>query len=394
MTEAEIVTADTLAADTVAAQLSAAVAVVVSRAGDPPPGADEAVAEAGGDVLLVGEGTRAALDRLSCARRAWLLETGPGLRPGSLARSLARLVPDSPLVVLPASVDGRDLAPRLAARLRRPLLAGATRVGLAEGPHGVEVSAMLGRLDGRLELPVRLDAPAVATLLPGIGPASPARLETVTVLDPPAHLADAAAAAEAPAAAAAAAAADAADADPAPLDVEVLEVLEPDPSTMDLAEATRVLAAGAGLIRPGTSEAAGRAVFEVLVGVAAALGGSAGATRVVTDAGWAGFERQIGTTGVAVQPQLYLAFGISGATQHTGGIGAPQHVVSVNTDPSCPMTAMATLGLVADAPAVLRELADRLGVPVPDAARELLAAADPLPTNPFRDLTPVTEVTA
>ena len=52
-----------------------------------------------------------------------------------------------------------------------------------------------------------------------------------------------------------------------------------------------------------------------------------------------------------------MAFGISGAAQHVGGLGAPEHVVSVNTDPSCPMTLMADLGIVADAPAVLAVLA-------------------------------------
>ncbi|MFO7251456.1 MAG: FAD-binding protein, partial [Actinomycetes bacterium] len=85
-----------------------------------------------------------------------------------------------------------------------------------------------------------------------------------------------------------------------------------------------------------------------------------------TDAGWAGHDRQIGTTGVAIDPDLYIAFGVSGASQHTGGLGSPRHVVSVNTDPHCPMTAMADLGLVTDARALLVELARRLGVAVPE----------------------------
>jgi electron transfer flavoprotein alpha subunit len=89
-----------------------------------------------------------------------------------------------------------------------------------------------------------------------------------------------------------------------------------------------------------------------------------GATRVVTDAGWVGHERQIGTTGVVVDPRLYVAFGISGAVQHTSGLGDPQHVVSVNLDPHCPMMALADLAVVADASAVLRALADQLGLSV------------------------------
>ena len=57
-----------------------------------------------------------------------------------------------------------------------------------------------------------------------------------------------------------------------------------------------------------------------------------------------------------------MAFGISGATQHVGGLGSPRHIVSVNTDGACPMTAMADLGLVTDAWALLVELARRFGV--------------------------------
>jgi len=157
-------------------------------------------------------------------------------------------------------------------------------------------------------------------------------------------------------------------------------VLEPDPATMDLADATRVLAGGAGLAS-GAPDDRARATFELLIRVAAALGASAGATRVATDAGWIGYERQIGTTGVAVHPDLYVAFGVSGATQHVGGLGDPRHVVSVNIDPSSPMTAMADLGLVTDGPELLIELARRLDVEVPAG----VAAAAPGATGGTHD---------
>ena len=90
--------------------------------------------------------------------------------------------------------------------------------------------------------------------------------------------------------------------------------------------------------------------------MAGALGASMGATRVITDRGWVGHQRQIGTTGVVVDPTLYVAFGISGAVQHTAGLGTPDHIVSVNTDPHCPMMQLADLAIVADANAVLDEL--------------------------------------
>jgi electron transfer flavoprotein alpha subunit len=147
---------------------------------------------------------------------------------------------------------------------------------------------------------------------------------------------------------------------------------------MDLADATKVLSGGAGLVPRGATDDQARAVFSLLADVAAALGGSAGATRVVTDAAWMGYDRQIGTTGVAIDPELYVAFGVSGATQHVGGLGTPRHVVSVNTDPSCPMTAMANLGLVADAGSVLLELAGRLGVSVQEQVQEVLRGRHPV----------------
>jgi electron transfer flavoprotein alpha subunit len=88
---------------------------------------------------------------------------------------------------------------------------------------------------------------------------------------------------------------------------------------------------------------------------------SVGATRVITDRGWVGHERQIGTTGVIVEPQLYIAFGISGAVQHTSGIGQPRHIISVNSDPHCPMMQLADVAVIADANSVLDELVARIG---------------------------------
>ncbi|MDQ3390530.1 MAG: FAD-binding protein, partial [Actinomycetota bacterium] len=90
---------------------------------------------------------------------------------------------------------------------------------------------------------------------------------------------------------------------------------------------------------------------------AAALGASIGTTRVVTDRGWLPHQRQIGTTGVVVDPELYMAFGISGAVQHTTGLGDPDHIISVNTDPHCPMMQLADVAIVADANEVIAELA-------------------------------------
>ncbi len=141
-------------------------------------------------------------------------------------------------------------------------------------------------------------------------------------------------------------------------DVTVDELLPPDVTTMDLSEAPRILGGGAGL------ESAER--FVQLEAVAARLGASMGATRVITDRGWLDHSRQIGTTGVVVDPRLYLAFGISGAVQHTAGLGQPDHVISVNVDAHCPMMELADLAVVADANATLDELDRRLAALMKD----------------------------
>jgi len=316
-------------------------AVVVVRDGQLPAGAAETVAEAGGAVLVVGPGAGKAADGLDAASRIWLAEV-PSAGPAALAAALAPALAAVDMILLPASPDGRDLAPRLAAILGRPLLAGAVRCA----PGEVEVA----RLDDRLSVRVGVDGPVLVTLLPGCrGTPEPVERSlgaagSLGAKSPQVNVLSLAAARD------------------SGRDAESVEVLQPEPGVVDLAEARRIVGGGAGLVPAGAD---GAAVMRLLADVGATLGASAGATRVVTDAGWMSYERQIGTTGVSVNPELYLAFGISGAAQHIGGLGTPDHVVSVNTDPSCPMTATADLGIVADAPAVLTELARRLGVTGP-----------------------------
>jgi len=300
----------------------APLAVVVVRDGMLPLGAGEAVAEADGAALLIGSGTATAADALAPLRFGWLAEAG-SFAPAGWSAVLAPLLRECGPIVLPDSPDGRDLAPRLAAAMDRPLLAGAVRVTAT----GAEVS----RWNGRVSVELTVDGPFVATLQAGAGAAA-RPCEQKLVLEHQFLLTR---------------------------DAVPLAVLPPDPATVDLAEAPRILCAGAGL---GRGRLDGPDAVALLGRVAAALGASLGATRVVTDAGWAAHQRQIGTTGVMVAPDLYVAFGVSGAAQHTSGLGTPEHVVSVNVDPFCPMTAMAGLGIVADAADVLTELAALLEV--------------------------------
>ena len=307
------------------------IAVVVVRDGQLPAGGAEATAECDGRVLLVGSGTLAAAGELAgVAGEVSCAEVAGPFRPGAWAAALAEVLAGElagePMVVLPASADGRDLAPRLADLLRRPLWAGAVLVT----PARID----LARVGGRELHRVAPGEAFVATLIPGV--------RGVAVAGP----GDAGASAAAPVAVALTLP----DGEP---DATVTGVLPPDPATIDLAEAPRIVAGGAGLDSVARMEQLGR--------IGAALGASVGATRVVTDRGWAPHARQIGTTGVVIDPDLYLAFGISGAVQHTSGLGNPDHIISVNTDGHCPMMQMADLAITADANATLDELERLLG---------------------------------
>jgi electron transfer flavoprotein alpha subunit len=311
------------------------IAVVPVRQGELPVGCDEAVAEAGGRALLVGSGTAAAAEALGAtAAEVGLVEAGSFAPAGWAALRAGPRTGESP-IVLPASPDGRDLAPRLAHALSRPLLAGAVQV--------TDRGAQVARCGGLVLERLAVDGPFVATLVPGArGVGSPGSTGPV------------AAGAGRPAMDAVPLPLGTAEPPPVAADPVVLEVLPADPATMDLAEASRIVAAGAGL---GSAAAVDR-----LARVGTALGAAMGATRVVTDLGWLSADRQIGTTGVEVRPQLYVAFGISGAVQHVSGLGQPEHVVSVNTDPACPMSARAHLAVVADAAATVVALARLLDV--------------------------------
>lgn len=102
----------------------------------------------------------------------------------------------------------------------------------------------------------------------------------------------------------------------------------------------RVIVAGG----KGVGSASG---FRKLERLAELLGGTVGATRSAVDAGWIGYEHQIGQTGVTVHPDLYIAFGISGMIQHTVGMNASGKVIAVNTDRNAPIFRCADYGIVA-----------------------------------------------
>ena len=292
------------------------IAVIPVRDGVAPTGADETICEASGQALLIGSGTSQALENLGqVARQVWLVEANIDATCVVAAVNLIGHSDES--LILPATPDGRDLAPHLAHALGRTLYAGAISISdnkVSVSRHGGLAIADFSPL-----------APFIATLqigIRGVDTISGTPTISHTEIAPTANI--------------------------APASVISLAVMPPDASTMDLSEAPRIIGGGAGL------ESGER--FVQLQNVATALDASMGVTRVITDRGWADHERQIGTTGVIVDPDLYIAFGISGAVQHTSGLGQPEHIISVNTDAHCPMMQMADIAIVADANAVLEEL--------------------------------------
>ncbi|HVE91110.1 MAG TPA: electron transfer flavoprotein subunit alpha/FixB family protein [Actinomycetota bacterium] len=125
-----------------------------------------------------------------------------------------------------------------------------------------------------------------------------------------------------------------------------------------LEDAKVVIAGGRGLGKPEN--------FDLLEQIASEIPGSAvGATRAVVDAGWVGYNKQIGQTGKTVKPQVYIACGISGASQHQVGMKESRNIIAINKDAEAPILSIADLGVVGDVlkvlPQVVEEIRKRKG---------------------------------
>ncbi len=256
-------------------------------------------------------------------------DLGGSLPGAAVAASMAAAVAagDGPDVILfPASYDGRDVAGRLSVKLDRPVLTNV--VDLVDGDGGLASQhAMFG---GSHVLSARFT---------GEGP----QLFVVRAKSFPAEPSGGAAAAVVAAPAADSGAADAAK-------IVARHVEERTGPKLDEAEV--VVSGGRGL-----GEKDQYAVIEEL---ARLLHGAAGASRAIVDAGWVPYSHQVGQTGKTVKPTVYLACGISGATQHLVGMKNSKNIVAINKDQDAPIFSVADLGVVGDVHKVLPKLIEAL----------------------------------
>jgi electron transfer flavoprotein alpha subunit len=215
--------------------------------------------------------------------------------------------------IFSASAQGRDLAPRVAARLGLSFASDVTSFELQDNV----LSAQHPAYTGKVIVTVRLTGtPALFSIRPGIvTPVERQGAGQVEKVDPAM--------------------------DPASARVVVTELAQRTSTRLDLGEASIIVSGGRGL-RAAEN-------FKLVEDLAEAIGNAAvGATRAVTDDGWRPPTDQIGQTGRLVSPDLYIAVGISGAIQHLAGMRTAKTIVAINKDKDAPIFKVADYGIVGD----------------------------------------------
>ena len=211
------------------------------------------------------------------------------------------------------SAQGRDLAPRVAAKLRIGLVTDVTSVELSGDTFRAKHPINIGKVIATVTIS---GTPAIVSIRPNTyAPVANPKAGTVENVAPLG--------------------------DPSASRIVVKEMVTGSAGKLDLAEAPVIIAGGRGL------KAAEN--FKIVEELAAAFGNAAvGATRAVTDDGWRPHSDQIGQTGRLVSPELYIAVGISGAVQHLAGMRTSKTIVAVNKDKEAPIFKVADYGIVGD----------------------------------------------
>lgn len=227
--------------------------------------------------------------------------------------------------LFPGTAMGKDLAPRVAARLGVGYASDCTALDASGGTIVASRPRYAGKVSSKVEFTGK---PAVASLRSNVfTPKESAKAGEVQTLDVALNAAD--------------------------FGAIVREIQAAAGEKLDVAEAPIVVSGGRGLREPAN--------FKLLEDLAAALGNAAvGASRAVVDAGWRPHAEQVGQTGKTVSPQLYFAIGISGAIQHLAGMRTARYVVAINKDPDAPIFKVADYGIVGDLFEILPRLTEEV----------------------------------
>lgn len=216
------------------------------------------------------------------------------------------------IVLASASALGRDLFPRVAARLKTGVLSDCTELNIEGGSVSVKRPVYSGKAFAKMGFQ---NAPVQIVLM---------RANQLPVSEPAGGSANVVK-----------------EATPAgDLKTLIKEIVKGTSEKLDLTEANIVVSGGRGLKEAGN--------FKLLNDLADTLGATVGASRAVVDAGWVPHGMQVGQTGKTVAPSLYIAVGISGAIQHLAGMSGAKVIVAINNDANAPIFQKATYGIVGD----------------------------------------------
>jgi electron transfer flavoprotein alpha subunit len=274
---------------------------------DATSGAVDAIILSAGSVAGAESLGRFGADRVLSA-------THPDFRlynPDGFAATVGAAAGEYAALVFAATAAGRDLAPRVAARLKVACASDVIALAAEGGAVTVTRPVYAGRAVQRARVTT---TPAIVTVRPNTFPP----VESGKAGEP--------ASIEVPAFAAL---------------VTVKGIKAPAEAALDVSEAPIVVSGGRGLREPAN--------FKLLEELAAALGNTAvGASRAVVDAGWRDHGAQVGQTGKTVSPSLYIAVGISGAIQHLAGMRTAKTIVAINRDKDAPIFKISDYGSVGD----------------------------------------------
>ncbi|MCQ2314371.1 MAG: electron transfer flavoprotein subunit alpha/FixB family protein [Bacteroidales bacterium] len=237
------------------------------------------------------------------------------------------------IVLYGATTIGRDLAPRLASRLRTGLTADCTKLEIADDEKTGEKQfrstrpAFGGNLMATIICPNT--RPQMSTVRPGVmqkRQCEAGRKGVVTMFE--------------------------AKFDTSKFKVKVLETVKNSKQAADIADAKILVSGGRGVHD--------REGFDKLQALADVLGGMVSSSRAMVDAGVIDHAYQVGQTGKTVRPNLYMACGISGAIQHLAGMEESGYIIAINKDKFAPIFSAADLGIVGDLHKIVPMLTERL----------------------------------